>query len=68
MTGSSGRRFSGRSAVPEALENPAGMLRTLSSLAVTGESDPLTVPSNSGASSWNNPYECSASVGSTSMG
>ena len=32
---------------PGALENPASMLRTLSSLAVTGESDPAAIPSNS---------------------
>ena len=53
---------------PGALENPAGMSRTLSCLTVTGESDPLAVPSNSGASSWNISYECCASAGSTSMG
>ena len=53
---------------PGALENPAGVSRNLSSLAVMGESDPLTVPSNSSASSWNNSYECSANAGSMSMG
>ena len=33
---------------PRALENLAGVSRTLSSLAVTGESDPAAIPSNSG--------------------
>ena len=51
---------------PGALENPAGMSRTLSSLAVTGESDPAAIPSNSGSLSWG--IECSASAGSMSMG
>ena len=37
---------------PGALENLAGMSRTLSSPTVMGESDPLAIPSNSGASSW----------------
>ena len=34
-----------------ALENLAGVSRTLSSLAVTGEFDPAAIPSNSGSSS-----------------
>ena len=52
--------------LPGALENPAGVSKTLSSLVVTGESDPAAIPSNSGSSSWG--IECSASAGSMSMG
>ena len=51
---------------PGALENPAGVSRTLSSLAVTGESDPAAIPSNSGSSLGG--IESSADTGSTSMG
>ena len=36
---------------PGALENPPGVLRTLSSVAVTGEPDPGSSPNTSGASS-----------------
>ena len=53
---------------PGVLENLAGMSRTLSSLVVMGESDPLAIPNNSSALSWNMSYECSAAAGSTSMG
>ena len=51
---------------PGALENPAGVSRTLSSLAVTGEFDPAAIPSNSGSSLGG--IESSGSAGSTSMG
>ena len=47
---------------PGALENLAGMSRTLSSLAVTGESNPAAIPNNSGSSSGG------IGAGSTSMG
>ena len=51
---------------PGALENLAGVSRTLSSLAVTGESDPAAIPSNSSSSLWG--IDCSAGAGSTSIG
>ena len=50
-----------------ALENPPGLLRTLSLVAVTGEPGPGSGPNTSGASSniW---YDCSSRASSTSIG
>ena len=53
---------------PGALENPPGVSRTLSSVAVTGEPDPGSGPSTSGASSSDIRGGCSSGGSSTSIG
>ena len=53
---------------PGALENPLGISRTLSSVAVTGESGPGSSPNTSGASSSDIRYGHSSGASSTSIG
>ena len=53
---------------PGALENPPGVSRTLSSVAVTGEADPGSGPNTSGASSSDIRYGRSSGASSTSIG
>ena len=53
---------------PGALENPPGVSRTLSSVAVTGEPDPGSSPSTSGASSSDIQGGCCSGGSSTSIG
>ena len=53
---------------PGALENPPGVSRALSSVAVTGEPDPGSGPSISGASSSDIRGGCSLGGSSTSIG